>query len=280
MNKLLNKCLKRGPRTNNRGIALLIVLLVTALLIALIFEFSYATRISVNSAINFRDSQRAYFLARAGVYAFIRYTDMLTQNIPQHEWGVVPLISEADTQVRIKWEDEMGKIDISMIRKRAPLSTNPTYDWMTQLFFQKEIDQGILDKIDENQMTFRLPTQLHQVMNDQDFAKIARFITTPMTPDNIASYTININTAPREVLEALGISQAALIVTERERQQISATNVKNFIDEQTYSKLSGNLTYSSTKYKVYSYATVGGYTRQVEAVILKGNPVPLYWRAL
>jgi type II secretory pathway component PulK len=280
VNRLLNKCLKRGPRTDNRGIALLIVLLVTALLISLIFEFSYATRISVNSAVNFRDSQRAYFLARAGVYAFIRYTDMLTKNIPQDEWGVVPLISEGDTQVRIKWEDEMGKIDISMIRKPGLLITNPTYDWMTQLFFQKAIDQDILDKIDENHMTFQLPTQLHQVMSDQDFAKIARFVTTPMTPGNFASYKININTAPPEVLEALGINQAALIVAERGRQQISATNVKNFIDEQTYNKLSANLIYSSTKYKVYSYATVGGYTRQVEAVIQSGNPVPLYWRAL
>jgi type II secretory pathway component PulK len=82
------------PRSE-RGIALLIVLLVTALLIALIFEFSYATRISLNSAINFRDSQRAYFLARSGIFAFIKYGDKLRDYyIPQGEWGVVPLISD------------------------------------------------------------------------------------------------------------------------------------------------------------------------------------------
>ena len=262
MNKLLNKCLKRGPPTNNRGIALLIVLLVTALLIALIFEFSYATRISVNSAINFRDSQRAYFLARAGVYAFIRYTDMLTQNIPQDEWGVVPLISEGDTQVRIMWEDEAGKISIPIV-----VQGNDAYKRLQQLFDIKDVSQDVLDNKIVEKKYFYLPTELHQVMSDEEYANITR-------------YTIKINTAPREVLEALGISQAALIVAERERQQISATNVKNFIDEQTYSKLSGNLTYSSNTYKVYSYATVGGYTRQVEAIILRGNPVPLYWRAL
>ncbi len=268
--------MKKGSLTSNRGIALLIVLLVTALLIALIFEFSYATRISLNSAINFRDSQRAYFLARAGVYAFIKYTDMLTGNIPQNEWGVVPIISEGDTQVRIKWEDEMGKIDISMIRKPAPLAPNPTFEWMTQLFSQEEIDQRILDTIDESRMTFQLPTQLHQVMSDKDFVKIERFVST-MTPGRA---TININTATREVLEAMGINQAATIVAARESQKISATNVANFMDAQTYSRLTGNLVYDSTYYKVYSYATVGGYSRQIEAVIQKGSTTPLYWRAL
>ncbi len=270
--------MKKGLLTNNRGIALLIVLLVTALLIALIFEFSYATRISKNSAINFRDSQRAYFLARAGVYAFITYTDMLTQNIPQDQWGVVPLISEGDTQVRIKWEDELGKINISMIRKPAPLSTSPAYDWMNQLFFQKEIDQRILDMIDENHMTFQLPTQLHQVMSDQDFNKIERFVST--MPPGLPRTTININTAPREVLEAMGINQAATIVTARENQKISAANAANFMDAQTYGRLTGYLVYDSSYYKVYSYATVGGYTRQVEAVIQKGSRTPLYWRTL
>jgi type II secretory pathway component PulK len=271
--------MKTGSRTNNRGIALLIVLLVTALLIALIFEFSYATRISLNSAVNFRDSQRAYFLARAGVYAFIGYTDMLTGNIPQNEWGVVPIISEGDTQVRIKWQDEMGKIDISMIRKPAPLSPSLTYDWMTQLFSQKEIDQRILDTIDENRMTFQLPTQLHQVMSDQDFIKIERFVST-MPPGPPYRTAININTAPREVLEAIGINQAATIVAAREDQKLSAANVANFMDAQTYSRLTGNLVYESSYYKVYSYATVGGYTRQIEAVIQKGSRTPLYWRAL
>ena len=45
-------------RCNERGVALIIVLLVTALLIALIFEFAYGTRISLRAAVNFRDSQR------------------------------------------------------------------------------------------------------------------------------------------------------------------------------------------------------------------------------
>ena len=52
---------------DDRGVALIIVLLVTALLIALIFEFAYGTRISLRATVNFRNSQRAYYLARSGV---------------------------------------------------------------------------------------------------------------------------------------------------------------------------------------------------------------------
>ncbi len=50
---------KIGRPRNDRGVALLVTLLITALLIALIFEFAYATRISLQGAVNFRDGQRA-----------------------------------------------------------------------------------------------------------------------------------------------------------------------------------------------------------------------------
>ena len=97
---------------NDRGIALLIVLLVTALLIALVFEFAYATRISLNSAVNFRDSQRAYFLALSGSMPSKSNGQKLREIIPQGEWQPVPLIAR-DTQVMVKWEDESGKIKIN-----------------------------------------------------------------------------------------------------------------------------------------------------------------------
>ena len=66
---------------NERGVALLIVLLVTALLLALIFEFAYGTRVSLRAAVNSRDSQRAYFLARSGVnFAGALLSDNLKNN--------------------------------------------------------------------------------------------------------------------------------------------------------------------------------------------------------
>ncbi len=266
--------MKRYRIGNNRGVALLITLLVTALLIALIFEFAYGTRVSLRAAVNFRDSQRAYFLARSGVYAFAKYKE-LQDSIPQGEWGVIPLISAGDVEVRVKWEDEKGKIKISKIRKNDPL--NPSCDWMAQLFFSKVIDQNILDKVVNDQMIFQLPMQLHQVMSDEDFSKIEKFVTT-MTPD----YQININTASREVLESLGITQAERLMADRGHVQFAKPSdlQSYFSSDQTYGKVSSFLGFSSNIYKVYSYATVGGYTKQIEAIIYKDSSQVLYWRAL
>jgi type II secretory pathway component PulK len=96
---------ERRRRGNDRGVALIIVLLVTALLIALIFEFAYGTRISMRSAVNFRDSQRAYYLARSGVkFAGLLLSDNLKKGklqdqIEQRDWQVVPLMTGSnDTQ--------------------------------------------------------------------------------------------------------------------------------------------------------------------------------------
>ncbi len=266
--------MKKGSWTNNRGIALLIVLLVTALLIALIFEFSYATRISMNSAVNFRDSQRAYFLARAGVYAFIKYTDTLTKNLPQHEWGAVPLMSEGDTQVRYKWEDEQGKISIPLV-----VQGNDAYKRLQQLFDIKAISQDVLDNGIVEKKSFSLLTELHQVMSDEDYGKIKDFLT-------VAAVTkININTASLEVLQSLcrslgkDDSVASLIINRRNDQPFTSTSeITNMSGMEPL--VASYLDVTSNTYKVYSYATVGGYTRQVEAVIQRGSTVPLYWRAL
>jgi type II secretory pathway component PulK len=266
--------MKKGSRGNNQGIALLIVLLVTALLIALIFEFSYATRISLNSAVNFRDSQRAYFLARAGVYAFISYTDKLTENIPQNEWGVVPIISEGDTQVRIKWEDEQGKIPIPTV-----VQGNDAYKRLQQLFDIKAVSQDVLDNGIVEKKTFYLLTELHQVMSDEVYDKVNDFLT-------VAPAThININTASREVLQSLcrslgkDDSVVGLIINRRSDQPFASTSeITNMPGMEPL--VASYLDVTSNTYKVYSYATVGGYTRQVEAVIQKGNKIPLYWRAL
>ena len=107
----------------NRGVALLIVLLVTALLIALIFEFAYGTRVSLRGAVNFRDSQRAYFLARFGVTAFTKYGDELRKGIPQGQWQPLPPMRATDTEVSVKWEDETGKIRINDVKTDLPRHT-------------------------------------------------------------------------------------------------------------------------------------------------------------
>lgn len=266
--------MKTGSWTNNRGIALLIVLLVTALLIALIFEFAYATRISLNSAVNFRDSQRAYFLARAGVYAAMRYPDMLTKNIRQRELVLLPFLSEGDTRVWIAFEDEQGKISIPLVVKG-----NDAYKRLQQLFDIKAISQDVLDTGIVEKKYFYLVSELHQVMTDEDYVKVKDLLTV------VATTKININTASLEVLQSLcrslgkDDSVAGLIINRRNDQLFTSTSeITNMPGMEPL--VASYLDVSSNIYKVYSDATVGGYTRKIEAIFQTGSTAPLYWREL
>lgn len=262
------------PR-GERGVALLIVLLVTSLMIALIFEFSYATRISLNSAINYRDGQRAYFLARSGIYAFIKYGNQLRDTyIPQGVWGVVPMISDGDTQVLIKWENEQGKIPMRIVTKNSD-----AYNMLTQLFSIKQVDQDILDNQIVEKRNFYLLSELHTVLKEEDYLKIAPYVTVSPVPPR----KININAASAEVLQSLcrslGKDDGVVgMITSKRSRKLYASAAEIIETPGMDSLVATYLDVTSSYFKVYTYATVNGYTKQVEAVV-NGNTIS-YWRAL
>lgn len=255
--------------SNDRGVALLIALLVTALLIALVFEFAYGTRVSLRAAANFRDSQRAYYLARSGVNIFAKYKD-LQEMIRQGEWGIVPVISEGDTEVRVRWEDERGKLNINAI------DSKPGADWLDELFGNMSIGTDVRDKLKEirKERRFNLISELYAGMGDEDYGKVARFLS--VYSDN----TINLNTASPEVLRSIGCTEdaARTIIELRNREPFKddTERVKPYLPS-TFNVSTQNFT--SNIFKVYSYATVGGYTKQVEAVIDRSRNATMYWRA-
>jgi len=287
---------------NDRGVALIIVLLVTALLIALIFEFAYGTRISLRSAVNFRDSQRAYYLARSGVNAIGQLLSYNLQhnaaqdNIEERDWTVPPIPVAADTELHVRWEDESGKINVSqVIKPPSGSSLNPadTYSRLVILFTNRGIGQDKLDLIaawqHEESRKFYLLTELHQFLNDEDFGKVCgRFTGDPAAALTLAPVTqININTASVDVLRSIGVetTMAQRIVERRSQEPFkTAQEIADFLGP-TNTMAAGQLTYKSDVFKINSYATVGGFTKQVEAVITRTltgtTPYTVnYWRAL
>ncbi|HUJ18083.1 MAG TPA: hypothetical protein VL197_08815 [Nitrospirota bacterium] len=276
---------------NERGVALLIVLLVTALLIALIFEFAYATRISLNSAVNFRDSQRAYFLARSGINAFIAGGQGLRGLIPPGDWYPLPIQPDESTVIMVKWEDESGKIKINDI-KNDPA----TKEIVTRLFeTMKGIDKKVVDGMTDpnsgiNSVNLLLLSGLHQYMSNDDFFKVADSLT--VSPVSLNKITININTASTDVLQSLSIPAMDVerIVQDRKdtpyadadltstgrlssiiRMQVSGSNLSTLLT-----------THSAGYYKYSARAAVGGsaspVTKQIDAIV-NGNTVS-YWSSL
>jgi type II secretory pathway component PulK len=258
-------------------VALLIALLVTTLLMAVVFEFAYGTRVSLRGAVNFRDSQRAEFLARSGVTVAGKIlgdnlkNSKLQDNLEQREWQVVPIISGGDTELRVRWEDEAGKINIANLSEGQQSLVR-----LERLFGEKGIDLAVLDRLKERKI-IRLLGELHQIMSDEEFDKVRDFLTV------YGPSQVNINTAPADVLQSLGLSAslASLIIEKRGREPFdSRDKINAFPGMDTVT--AGMLDLTSNIFLVQSYATVGGYTKQAEAVIRRnpGGFALLTWRIL
>jgi general secretion pathway protein K len=266
-----------GLVRNDRGVALLIAILVMTLLLALIFEFAYGTRVSLRAAVNFRDSQRADLLVRSGVNLAGRLlADNLKRgkrqdNLEQREWQVMPIGSAGDAELRVRWEDEAGKINIVNLSAGQPSLVR-----LERLFGLKRVDLEVLDRLRE-QRVLRMTGELHRFMKDVDFEKVRESVTV------FGSDSININTASSDVLQSLGISeaQASMIIEGRKSEPFPAKDRVpgiSGIDPITSSRF----VFTSDVFLVQSHATVGGYTKQAEAVIRRnaGGFTILYWRIL
>ena len=260
---------------NERGVALLIVLLITALLIALIFEFSYATRISLNSAVNFRNSQQADILAQSGIRAFIRGGKPLRDYFKQGLWHPLPI---GDSDIEFIWWDESGKIKITNVKNEPTLS-------MARGLFEnvKQIDVAVINNLVDqfNDVSkLKLLSGLRQYMSDEDFDKVKD----SLTVSNVNPNLININAAPRDVLLGLGIISGDVDRIVKDRVTEPYGDLSNVPGIGTIRMGSGLMlsSYLTTTegafFKVTTSATVGGYTRQVEAIV-SGN-IFSYWRAL
>jgi type II secretory pathway component PulK len=218
----------------------------------------------LNSAVNFRDSQRAYYLARAGIGAFTKYGDQLRQIIPVGEFQPVPGIEE---NILLKWEDQRGLINVNT----AVGNPNVALDWLANLFENKGISTDVLQKIvdlKKERGSFRFVSELRTVMSDEEYTKVAPFLT--VDSDGM----INMNTASVDVLESVLPDKpqavSTIVNTRRNRQITSWADVG--LDQRTENPAVLNmLAGDSTFFRVYSYATVGDYTKQVEAVFQGGN---------
>ena len=272
---------ERRIMRNDRGVALLIVLLVTALLIALIFEFAYGTRVSLRAAVNFRDSQRAYFLARSGVnFVGTLLSENLKAGFPQNnleqDWQPAPFDVGPDTVLRAQWEDEAGKININTVIK-----DNSAYKLLSKLFEIRGVSQEVLDRMcptPNDRVNFYLLTDLHKYLSEEEYGKVYKFVTV------IPVARIDINTASPEVLQSIGLSAGmAGMINERRKQEPfkNQGEVNAFLGPENVAR-SGMLDVTSSVFKVTSIATVGGYTKQIEAVITRSSMGfgVSYWRAL
>jgi len=112
----------RGVRAilaDQRGVALVLTLLVVVLLTAMILDFDYQTRLDVRAAASFRDDTRAYLLAGSAVEAarVILQQDAAPDHDGLDEMWATPIqgYPVADGTISVTVTDETGKLNLNAL---------------------------------------------------------------------------------------------------------------------------------------------------------------------
>ena len=227
-------------RSDERGIALLLTLLVLTLLVALILEFDAEARREYRDAAAFRDNFKATVLARASVQAArgVLQQDFLKKqktgqafDAPTDLWAF-PITNYAigDGLLNAQIEDERGKLNLNnLAANEEAIARKPKVDRVKRLFELVQVNPDLVDAIvdwvdpDEKPEPAGAESLYYQSLRPSYRAANAPLQTLlelrlikGMTPDIIAKLSkvvtvypqedtskVNVNTANPLVLQAL-----------------------------------------------------------------------------
>lgn len=115
-----------NPVSNQRGVSLVVVLWVVALLMAIAAEFVYTVRVESSAVMNFRDESSAEFLALAGINAGVAEVARKYDYVALDNDGEVVFLSNSEErdkpsrrfglgngEVEYRIEDEAGKLNLN-----------------------------------------------------------------------------------------------------------------------------------------------------------------------
>ncbi|HKC93682.1 MAG TPA: hypothetical protein VKB81_06635, partial [Nitrospira sp.] len=148
------------PRPNERGVALLLALLVLALLVALILEFDSDARREYREAAAFRDNFKASVLSRAAVQAAraVLQQDLMRDKQtgqfydgPTDLWAFpIEKYAIGDGLMTAKIEDERGKLNLNDLGTLATADPNARKTKILRfkrLFHLLQINPDLVDAI-------------------------------------------------------------------------------------------------------------------------------------
>ena len=296
---------------NQRGVALIAALLVTAILLTLVTDFIYRMYIASSRAGILKDSVRAgalasdgVVLAKAGLEELLRKDSNLVMD---REGLVFSKPAGAGLSIEIRAVDESGRLSLRAVYPMTGL-TDPRVDKPLRKLFkdaklEDSLAESLADWIDSDDVPrpggaespqYRSGPRPYKPRNNHPetldelllvkgftpdvFGAVNRYLT-PYSPDGL----VNINTAPKEVLAALSDEMtgelADRIIKKRKeapfRDRSDIMKVPGF--ERVGFSLQDRITTASRTYRVFSRASAGEVVREVEAVIQLGGGV-LYWR--
>ncbi len=306
----------RKSVTSEAGMALIIVLFITAFLVTVITEIVYAVHRYGEMASLYTNGERASLLATGGVVL----TGSLLSEKLEGESEVTVLyadetdrvIRDSDGEVRITLSDEQGKVSLNSLVTSGGAVNFEKFEIFARLVdtldLPRELPDTLTDWLDADNnpratfgaetkdyySTLKKPYKAKNSTLDSvdELLLVKGFI--PKAVKALRPYVtvhtdglININTASKEVIMALDKQitedMAETVISMRANNPIkSATELRDIPGFTTIAiGLQKRVTVKSSKFGLTSRANVGGSVRVVEAVILQAGsvePTVLYWR--
>lgn len=302
-----------------KGFALVITLIVTALLVALLVEFVNEVYVDTSHSHNFVASQQASILAQSGIQGGIKLLQYSPIQRGSTEYSTLsdiwakPFTRASDEgSVTITIEEETGKFNINTATASNG-TPNPYTDVAKRLLknlkLSPDLTDVVMDWVDENEtpMSNGAETSYYSTLKPPYKSKGARletfgelgllkgftpevllklrpYLTVYGGQDNETATPININTAPKEVLQALDDSItddiAQRIVDWRKTTPITKTNHAITGVDTIWPKIVTNIVFAGSVYRIHAEGKVGESTSVAEAVVRMGGSTPtvLYWR--
>lgn len=289
-----------------RGMVLLVVVVIVALLSAVLVEFTFSTLVDLRLTETARDSARAYYLAKGGLQVGRRLLqeDENGYDGPNESWAqpIQGYPAGAGT-VSIRMTDRDGRIDLNRLVTAEDNIDVVMRDRLLRLFEALNIDgarnltNALIDWIDANEKV--LPggaeSAYYQGLADpcqaknapfDDLAELARVrgfsadIRRRLAPHVTVhgDRRINVNTASFEVLLSLAdemTAQAAntIIAARRERPLKAVSDLKNLIGmESLYGFIFRYLKVTSAYYRIEARGDVGdGHSTLVATMEKEGD---------
>lgn len=301
----------RGRGRGEKGFVLILVLFLTAVLVAVVGEFVYTTYVATSRAAGFADGQRAGHLAANSVELARKAIEEFTKSMPNmtmDENGAVFTRTEGGMDLTLRVFDESARLSANIVYTNTGVAIDHREEafraLLEDLGLEERLADTLADWIDSDE-----EPRLQGAEGPDYYTGLA----VPYNPRNgylstveeirmIRGYTpeavealrphitvynpdgrVNINTATIEVLKAVSPDMTEQLARNIMGRRLEAP----FKDRSEVMKVSGfetigfglqdKITTSSTVYRVLSEVSTESTTRRVEAVVQVGKGI-LYWR--
>lgn len=297
---------EKSDGIDNRGMALVITLLVVAILTAVVVEFAYGVYISTNALHNWQTAQRLSLAAKSATLLGARFITESNSLYPYTYPGQMEILQkipfdEIDGTILLRIEDENSKFNLnSLVPPNGILNADPSAPYASFLRMLKalglkaDIADRIVDWIDpdteprlrdsENSAKNVYLDSIDELLlipgiDRESYERLVPYVTIYGSVQGSPA-KININGAAIPVLMSLGINAATAERIVRYREATPFAYEGEISKVEGGQPLIGYISIRGTAFHVLATAQTGNIKRIIESVIdiSGGSRVVRYWK--